>query len=105
MVDPHVRCDFDSILAVFLKNFNLALVVGRSNHCRVTFAAWKNVGFGPPAARFESIGASMRCSCEFALLGGEIKQAADPGKEAEEGAEGRNASANNKAAHFDGRPI
>lgn len=105
MVDLHVRCDFDSILAALLKNFNLALVVCRSNHCGVNLAAWKSVGFSPPAARFESVGASPRCSCEFALLGGEIKQAADPGKEAEEGAEGRNASANNEAAHFDSRPI
>lgn len=47
----------------------------------------------------------MPCSREFALLGGEIKQAADPGKEAQEGTEGRNASANNEAAHFDYRPV
>lgn len=47
----------------------------------------------------------MRCSREFTLLAGEIKQAADPGKEAEEGTEVRNASANNEAAHFDCRPI
>ena len=105
MVDPHVRCDLYSILAVFFKNFNLALVFGRSNHCSVTFAACKTVGFGPSVARFESVGASMRRSCEFALLSGEIKQTADPGKEAEKGAEGRNAGANNKAAHFDCRPI
>ena len=81
MVDPHIRCDLDSILAVFLKNIHLAFIIGRFNHCGVKFAACKSVGFGPSIARFESIGASMRCSREFTLLGGEIKQAANPGKE------------------------
>lgn len=104
MVDPHVRSDLDSILAV-LKNFNLALVVGRLNPCREILAACKIVGFSLSIARLQPIGVCMLSSCEFALQGGEIKQAADAGKEAEEGAEGRNASANNEAAHFDGRPI
>ena len=81
MVDPHVRCDLDSVLAVFLENIHLAFVVSRSNHCRVKFAACKSVGFSFFIARFESIGASIRCSHEFTLLGGETKQAADPGKE------------------------
>ena len=106
MINVHIRCDLDSILAVFFENFHLAFIIGRSNHCSVTFAACKGVDFGPSIAGVESIGVSMRCSSrEFTPLGGEIKQAADPGKEAEEGTEGRNASANNEAAHFDRRPI
>lgn len=105
MVDPHACCDFDSVHPGSFQNFNLALVVGRSNHCREIFPASKIVGFIASAARFQLIGAWTLGSCDLTLPGGEIKQVANDGKEAEKGAEIRNASANNQTGHFDYWPI